>query len=514
MRVQLERRGRRRADERRVRRDRRSSATTAPTPRCARRAAASSLRPSDFNPERVILDDADSCPTCRRSNVGDHLPGADRRRRSTTTSATSSSRSTSVAAGRPRRPRSPRSTRGAGREPARGRHLQRREPRTRATRRSKFDRLARIDRQQPARAGPHRRRGGPGQQRRDGRRRRRRDDRRSTHAHRGDPGRRRPDLRLPRDRPGQRPGRRRSRAATSARSSSSAPTAGCRSSTARAAASTVDDDGRRHAAPATQLQHSPGRIDPANAAFTAAASRSRASSRFNGHHAVRDRQPLQLQGRRRPAVRPLPAADAQLARRSATSRRTSCTTSSRRSSPPTRTRTWSCSATSTTSSSPRRVTILEGARRAARPDRHAAAERALQLRLRGQLAGARPHPGQRRLFDAAVAYDVVHVNAEFADQASDHDPQVVAASRSTTPPAVDAGGPYRSPRAVRDVTRDRHRPEGGAATYAWDLDDNGTSRRPARPPSSRRPRSTARPRGRSTSRRRTRPATRRSTRRR
>ena len=57
---------------------------------------------------------------------------------------------------------------------------------------------------------------------------------------------------------------------------------------------------------------------------------------------VRDREPLQLEGRRRPADRPLPAADAQSPRRSATSRRRSSTTSSRRSSPPTRTRTSSC----------------------------------------------------------------------------------------------------------------------------------------------------------------------------
>jgi hypothetical protein len=51
------------------------------------------------------------------------------------------------------------------------------------------------------------------------------------------------------------------------------------------------------------------------------------------------------------------------------------------------------------------------------------------------------------LFDhAAFAYDAVHVNAEFADQASDHDPQVVlltlaqptiAATRS---PAANANG--------------------------------------------------------------------------
>ena len=71
------------------------------------------------------------------------------------------------------------------------------------------------------------------------------------------------------------------------------------------------------------------------------------------------------------------------------------------------------------------LTILEGARRPERPDRDAAGQRALHLRVRGQLAGARPHPGQQPPRAAtAPDYDVVHVNAEFADQASDHDPQV------------------------------------------------------------------------------------------
>lgn len=37
-----------------------------------------------------------------------------------------------------------------------------------------------------------------------------------------------------------------------------------------------------------------------------------------------------------------------------------------------------------------------------------------------------------------VDYDVVHINAEFADQASDHDPQVVRFRPSTGNPVADA----------------------------------------------------------------------------
>ena len=76
--------------------------------------------------------------------------------------------------------------------------------------------------------------------------------------------------------------------------------------------------------------------------------------------------------------------------------------------------------------------ILVGARAttaAGRPAAHAAGVGALQLRLRGQQPGARPHPGQpgpdRGRTDPGVQYDIVHTNSEFHDQDSDHDPQVV-----------------------------------------------------------------------------------------
>ena len=56
------------------------------------------------------------------------------------------------------------------------------------------------------------------------------------------------------------------------------------------------------------------------------------------------------------------------------------------------------------------------------------AQRALLVRLRGQLAGARPHPDEPAPPRArSPAIDAVHVNAEFADQASDHDPLVARA---------------------------------------------------------------------------------------
>jgi predicted extracellular nuclease len=82
------------------------------------------------------------------------------------------------------------------------------------------------------------------------------------------------------------------------------------------------------------------------------------------------------------------------------------------------------------------------------------------------------------LFARPFAYDVVHVNAEFADQASDHDPQVVRVTLND-PPAVDAGGPYQAPErgsvAVTATGSDR---EDGPLSYAWDLDGNGSFETP------------------------------------
>ena len=65
------------------------------------------------------------------------------------------------------------------------------------------------------------------------------------------------------------------------------------------------------------------------------------------------------------------------------------------------------------------------ARRAARPDRRRcrASERYTYV-FEGNSQSLDHILLSRALLDRRVAYDVVHVNAEFASQASDHDPQV------------------------------------------------------------------------------------------
>jgi uncharacterized protein len=75
-------------------------------------------------------------------------------------------------------------------------------------------------------------------------------------------------------------------------------------------------------------------------------------------------------------------------------------------------------------------------------------------------------------------YDVVHVNSEFAFQASDHEPQAMMITYND-PPTANAGGPYivdeGSTVTVSATATDL---EGGALTYAWDLDNNGTFETP------------------------------------
>jgi predicted extracellular nuclease len=82
------------------------------------------------------------------------------------------------------------------------------------------------------------------------------------------------------------------------------------------------------------------------------------------------------------------------------------------------------------------------------------------------------------LFNRPITYDVVHVNSEFFDQDSDHEPSVVRLTLND-PPIVSAGGPYTVDEGgsvlVAGTGSD---PEGGSLTYAWDLDGNGTFETP------------------------------------
>jgi predicted extracellular nuclease len=78
------------------------------------------------------------------------------------------------------------------------------------------------------------------------------------------------------------------------------------------------------------------------------------------------------------------------------------------------------------------------------------------------------------LFGGPFEFDPVHVNAEFFNQLSDHDPSVARFTMNSAP-TVDAGGPYTVAEGGSvSVAATGSDSEGDTLTYAWDLDDNGT----------------------------------------
>jgi predicted extracellular nuclease len=77
------------------------------------------------------------------------------------------------------------------------------------------------------------------------------------------------------------------------------------------------------------------------------------------------------------------------------------------------------------------------------------------------------------LFGRPFVFDPVHVNAEFWDQASDHDPSLVRVTLNE-PPTVSAGGPYTVAEGGSvQLSATGSDPEGGSLTYEWDLDNDG-----------------------------------------
>jgi hypothetical protein len=82
------------------------------------------------------------------------------------------------------------------------------------------------------------------------------------------------------------------------------------------------------------------------------------------------------------------------------------------------------------------------------------------------------------LFARPLVFDPVHVNAEFFDQASDHDPSVVRVQLNDAP-SSSAGGPYSADEgSTVTLTASGSDPEGGSVSFAWDLDDNGSFETP------------------------------------
>ena len=334
---------------------------------------------------------------------------------------------------------------------------------------TKFARAGRDPRRQPARARHRGRRGGPGQ-------RRRRPTARSTRrladlraVHRRDRSARRPDVRVPPDRPGRPTRTAASRAATSASASCSAPTAGSTFVDRPGGTATTPTAGRRRrrdgaAADASARAASTRRTRRS----TTAASRSRASSAGAGGRCSRSRTtstPRAATTRCSGAVQPPVRSHRG---RSATSRPTVVGDFVEQlldGRPPGAA--WSCSGTSTTSSSPRRCEILEGSG-LDEPDGDAA--RSASATPTCSTATRRRSTrswSQRALLAPAPEYDSVHVNAEFADQASDHDPQVARlAADGRRRPGTAAPRPAAAAERSTDGLRRARRREAACSTAA------------------------------------------------
>ena len=77
------------------------------------------------------------------------------------------------------------------------------------------------------------------------------------------------------------------------------------------------------------------------------------------------------------------------------------------------------------------------------------------------------------LYSRPHIYDPVHVNAEFYDQASDHDPEVTGLTLGA--PTVSAGGPYTvAEGGSTTLTASGSDQSNASLSYAWDLDNDGT----------------------------------------
>ena len=262
-------------------------------------------RSGDFNPERIQLDDA--IADTPDANVGD------RSRLRPTIGVLNydfgnyelllTSAATAVSGGLTREV-----TTAARPTGAFGGDLQRREPRS-ARPADEVRRSRKPDREQPQEPGRDRARGGAGQQRPD----QRRDDGREPDADDA----RRGDRRRRRARPTS-SGRSirwttrtaASRAATSASPSSSARTAASSSSTVPAAARRRRPRSSRGPSGPELTRRAPAASTPRTQRLELEPQAARGRVSLPRREALRHRQPLQLEGRRPAALRPLPAADA------------------------------------------------------------------------------------------------------------------------------------------------------------------------------------------------------------